>query len=211
MPLVNLLQRKGSGRAFLVLCERWKYSPMADILGQALCGTSTVLLSECVRIDDFNRQAITEEVIALAAGEKLKQVSPIAFGPSTAIAQELCLREPRLVRSMVLFDPRSRPHAGLKDRCLDWLEKSLPMGLPFRLHIKGFDSRPFLQRMRCPVLVISTAEASAHDRFQSRLIAENLPSAWFFQAAGDSLHGMKEYCSLLQVFERVPARCPQNR
>ena len=209
MAQVNLLRKEGAGRAFLLLKEQGMYGEISEALCGALRGTSTVLLVECAQVGDANWQSIADEVAAMVCSEKLKQVSLVAFGLATSIAQNLCLLQPRLVRSMVLFDVCTRPCADWVNQSIDWLEKKLPMGLPFRSRVRGFDGRPFLQRLRCPVLVVSTPGASAHECEQSRLTAESLPTSWIYQAVGEEGKGVEGYCSLVLDFEQVPARCPQ--
>lgn len=209
MGLTSLLRMEGEGRAFLLISEGTAYREAADALFSILRSRSRVMLLESAVISHANWQAVSEEVAQFISAQRLKQVSLAAFGGATAIAQNLCLRHPRLVRSLVLFDVCTRPGADLITRWIDWLEEKLPMGLPFRSRINGFDGRPFLQRLRCPVLVVSSVLAGESEREQARLIAEGMPTAWYFQL--DT--GPQETENLRRClfdFEQIPARCPQK-
>jgi hypothetical protein len=94
----------------------------------------------------------------------------------------------------------------------------LPLGLPLRRVVRGFDSRPFLQRIRCPVLVVSTADDSLEERRDAATMARRMPTAWQMtlqgrnklSVDGGSDERTAEFAQLVVEFSEVPARAPQK-
>jgi hypothetical protein len=75
--------------------------------------------------------------------------------------------------------------------------------------VKGdqFDARPFLQRIRFPVLVIDT-KSVLRDEKESELINRSLPTSWYLKT--DTLESQAVKDALLE-FEDVPAKRPQKK
>jgi hypothetical protein len=85
----------------------------------------------------------------------------------------------------------------------------LPLGLPLRVRSKGFDSKPFVQRIRCPVLVVLSQEAGEFERVQAYELANRIPSAWVVDLL-QAVDPIKEFSDCLDTFEQVPVKCPQK-
>jgi hypothetical protein len=81
----------------------------------------------------------------------------------------------------------------------------LPLGLPFRKDSKGFDARSYLQRIRCPTLVITTSDAERDLQAQAEHESRALATAWF-----DSIDNSIDFMARLVAFMEVPAKRPQK-
>ncbi|MCB9030296.1 MAG: hypothetical protein H6619_04530, partial [Deltaproteobacteria bacterium] len=122
-----------------------------------------------------------------------------------SIVQAFVLKNRKMVRRIVLLNSTTRPHPSLRERFLAWAEKNLPLGLPFRLGSLAFDSRCFLQRIRCPALVLVTGDASQYVRQQAEYLSSHLPTSWFSELLRGSTLSEK-----IELFLDVPAKCPQK-
>jgi len=205
---VQIRADEGTGRAFVLLFERGSAEGEARALLGALSPRHRVLLLEVPVLEPGSWRASAGEVLELLKGQGVRQVSFVAFGPAAAPVQYLCLTEPRFVRTMALVDAVTRPHASRLTRLVDRLESWLPLGLPLRLSGEGFDCRPFLQRIRCPVLIITTPAASEYVRGEGAVMADRLPTAWQVALAAEG--AAEELARLVATFTDVPAKCPQR-
>lgn len=145
----------------------------------------------------------------------LRRITIVASEDGANVAQALCLLDPKLFRRAVLIDPRSRVHPTFSEQLVDKIESYLPVGLPFRASSKGFNSRPFLHRIRCPILVLITKSASLFSQSESEYIAKKIPncyllklgSASYFSAAGEFT---EEVLKLLLDFQETSPKRPQK-
>lgn len=205
---IEVLSDAGKGRAFIVLHERDAY--------REFCERTTGVLSEKTRVVNIalpqvtpnNWRALTEDVLSWIRESSLRQVSFVSFGAAAAIAENVCLRELKLVRTLVMVDATSRAHASGWERFVQRVEASLPLGLPLRRRSDSFDGKPYLQRIRCPALVVTTAEASEHVRSEAVQFEQRLPTAWRLDLSGGDQP--RELATHVLSFEEVPARCPQK-
>jgi pimeloyl-ACP methyl ester carboxylesterase len=205
---LEVLSDAGKGRAFVVLHERDAY--------REFCERTTEMLSEKTRVINLgvpqvlthNWRTLTDEVQLWMREVGLRQVSFVSFGAAAAIAENVCLRDLKLVRTLVLVDATSRAHSSGWERFIQRVEASLPLGLPLRRRSDSFDAKPYLQRIRCPALVVTTAEASEHVRSEASQFEQRLPTAWRLDLSlGDQA---RELATHVLSFEEVPARCPQK-
>ena len=205
---IKIVSDAGKGRTFVVLFERGNYDHLAQTLAESLAAKSRSLLLECAFVSDSNWQALTNELHQQLKNLNIRQCSLVGFGPASSIIQNLCLQDLRLVRTAVLVDASFRPHPTFISRVIDRIERALPLGLPLRQRLTGFDSKPYLQRIRCPVLVVSTAQSSELSRSQSQCLAQALPTSWRTELVAEV--GADELCQQVLEFQEVPARCPQK-
>ena len=91
------------------------------------------------------------------------------------------------------------------------IEQYLPLGLPFRTLNSGFDCKPFLQRIRCPVMLLSSREAGLYLKSEFQVFLKELPSAWGQVLTSEKQHAdySAEVARLIQEFQDIPAKCPQ--
>lgn len=205
---LNKLHDAGQGRAFVVLFEDDKIRSYLDNLTRVLEQRCRVLLLQSKTINIGNWEELTDALARFLSEHGLRQASLIGVGAASVLAQNLALRDIKLVRTLTLIDAACRPHTSAYSRALDWLERSLPMGLPFRHRDKGFYSKPFLQRLRCPTLVVNTSLADNALREQSEVLLSALPTAWYARLAAEN--EAQALCDLLLEFEAVPAKRPQR-
>jgi len=145
---------------------------------------------------------------------KIKRATVCGFGSGGTVAQALALMEPKFVRRLILLDPTTRVAPGWISRAVDRVERMLPLGLPLRPLSQNFDSRPFLHRLRCPVLILTQRGASDYIVAQSRYIASKVPNSWVSTVAdGTTSAGpflTPELKARLRDFLQAPTKRPQK-
>ncbi|NBO19860.1 MAG: hypothetical protein EBV03_11700, partial [Proteobacteria bacterium] len=175
---LSILTDSGSGRPCVVLHERGDSLPLAAALVQTLTAKGRVLQIETPVINDHNWEGLTTELLALLSEKTVRHAAFISFGACGALVQALALQALKMVRTIVLVDASTRAHPSRISRLVDRVEQWLPLGLPLRLAQSGFDAKPFLQRIRCPVLVVSSPAGSAYERSEAAVLEAGLPTAW---------------------------------
>ena len=206
--MISVLSELGQGRAFILLREKGSY-PLADALLAPLAERARVLLLECEAVSAAGWKSLGESLLRTLQERGIRQASFVGFGAGSALVQDLALRELKLVRTLVLVDAETRPHATRLDRVIDRLEQFFPLGLPLRARGRWFDVRPFLHRLRCPTLVVTTPQATAHSRAEAVVFAKQLPTGWSVElSAGEEA---AQLCAHLLRFQDVSAKCPQRR
>ncbi len=207
--LISLVSDSGKGRAFIVLHERGRYAVIAKSIAQTLAQSSrTILLESCVLTDE-NWSEVTDELIHQLTALSVRQASFVGFGASCSTVQHYALIDLKLVRSMALIDGATRAHPSRATLALDWLESHLPLGLPARASSKGFDAKPFLHSLRCPVLVVSSRAGDAHSRAEAQVLSARLPTAWYADISPEP-NEAAALSNLVQNFQQFPAKCPQR-
>ena len=152
----------GSGRPFVLLIEKGDSEPAPRQLVEALQSRTRALLIEAPPILDSGWEEQSAAFGQFLASNGIRQASFVTFGACGSLVQALALREPKLVRTIVFINAATRSHPSAITKFIDRVEHALPLGLPLRLRESGFDAKPFLQRIRCPVLVVTSAKASAN-------------------------------------------------
>jgi hypothetical protein len=145
----------------------------------------------------------------------LRRISILAREDGANIAQALCLLDPKLFRRAVLIDPRSRVHPTFKEQLIDKIESYLPVGLPFRASTIGFNSRPFLHRIRCPILVLISKSASLFSQSESEYIGRKIPNCYIQRLGSFNVFSKRnvfseEILKLLSEFQETSAKRPQK-
>jgi hypothetical protein len=194
-----------SGRVFVVLTEKNKYSSISDEILNVLSTSSKVIKVICDKIDTNSWQFLSEEFHKLLLSTGNRQFSVIAFGDSTTLVKNLYLREPKLIRSLILIDSSYRPHPTGFERTIDWLESKFPIGLPLRKDTNSFNSLAYLQRIRCPVLLITSNSLSPFTKAHTIEASKRIPTCWHV-----SLNDLSEIPQLVLEFHDTPAKCPQK-
>lgn len=203
-----LRNEAGSGRAFLLLVEPQAFVE-ADALHQQLASKTRSLVVESAPVMSSNWTKLTEELLAFIRERGIRQISLIAWGPAATLALNMALLEPKLVRSMVVLDAGMRPRWTWGTRCIDWLEQFLPLGLPLRLRSQEFDARSLLQRIRCPVLVVTSADSTEFLKLQADEMQRRLPTAWRVHLP--ALDAQAALSRTVLEFQEVPAKVPQRQ
>ncbi len=205
---VRIVSDTGVGRAFVILFEQGQYTSYASSVSALLAAEVRVVCMETSLITDNNWKEKSSEALLLVKSIAVKQASFVGFGPACGIVQAVYLREPKIVRTMILIDGSCRPHPGFISSWVDAIEAVLPLGLPLRATSKGFDSRSHLQRIRCPVLVLTLSGTNDFLIREAHIINRAMPTSWYEHLSGDKEHA--ELCRLVKDFQEVPARCPQK-
>lgn len=205
---ISLLSDQGKGRAFVILMEGERYRDFAAHLAESLAARTRVILVQTALLDDHNWRDISTDVIELLKTLALRQVSFVGLGPASTVVQNIVLQEPKLVRMVSLVDASCRPHSTVWSKIIHRLEKSLPLGLPLRSRSDGFDSSPFLQRIRCPALIVLSSFADTFLERQSDLLSSRIPTSWMVRLS--STDQARELSALVLEFEQVPVKCPQK-
>ena len=206
---VRVIRESGKGRAVLIIGEKGApYSTFMEGMFIALAEKARVVEVQIDSVTPKNWQLLTTSLISLMSAHSVRQAHMIACGAAASLIQGVALRDLKLLRTAVLIDATTRPHPSRRDRIIDRLEHALPLGLPFRSGIEGFDSKPYLQRIRCPVLVVTTHHATPFLKSEAEVLATGLPTAWI--ASLPEQNSEQELAALVAEFQEVPAKSPQK-
>jgi len=206
--VVRVVSDGGTGRSFIVLHEPGVYTSFATSLAAVVADKARAILLETDVISDDNWSQLSDAVLEQLQILSIRQASFIGFGAAGSLIQNLYLVQPRLIRTAVLIDASTRPHPDFLTRSIDKLENLLPLGLPLRKHQRGFDSKPFLHRIRCPTLVVISSKSTAYQRSEAEVLNSSLPTSWLLKLESDNevLELEKNTIS----FQEVPAKRPQK-
>ena len=199
---------EGNGRAFVLLYAEDRYRPMVAALGASIADGRRVITIRLPLLNAGNWAKGAAEFRDCIEARGLRHIHLIAFGVATVAAQCFCLGETKSARSLVLVDGLSRFAQLSWQRMMDTIEAALPLGLPWRNPRGVFDSRAWLQRIRCPVLLLSTPLADAFLRDEQRLFSASLPTSWRHELRGDDWQDA--LAGVIEDFLDVPAKCPQK-
>jgi hypothetical protein len=194
-----------SGRTFVILSELGAYLQPSQLAFDALCNSSKVIKLSSSAIQTSTWEDLADQLQQVLSASGVRQFSFVAFGDSSALAQNLYLRDPKSVRAMILVGATYRPHPTLIEKSIDWLESRFPLGLPLRSEGKQFNSLSHLQRIRCPVLLITTESSSMFEVAQAKDAAVRMPTSWHVQ-----LENLDDLADIVAKFQETPAKCPQK-
>jgi pimeloyl-ACP methyl ester carboxylesterase len=203
-----LRSEAGTGRTFILLVERPQCED-AQALHLELARKTRSLVVESAQVLSSNWPILTQELLDFILEKGLRQITFVAWGAAATLVMNVALLEPKLVRSMVVIEAGMRPRWTWFTRCIDWLEKFLPLGLPLRLRSEEFDARSLLQRIRCPVLVVTSARSSEFLKEQADEMLGRLPTAWRVHLP--AANSQFELCRTILEFQEVPAKAPQRQ
>ncbi len=206
-PILRVLFDQGKGRPFIILAEA-SWGEQAQATVKVLAASARVLQLEAPRIDGRNEKNLLENMRLIMQERGIRQAGFVSFGAAGTLVQGLALGDLKLVRAIIFVDATTRPHPTRYQRILDRIEHTLPLGLPLRSQIENFDAKPYLQRMRCPVLVVTSAVAAPHVCAEAAVFAQGLPTAWHVELGDDS--PADSLARLVLEFQDVPVRCPQK-
>ena len=206
--MINLRSDRGSGRPFIIVVEDSAYIEFASAAASVIELRARVLLFETVKITAGNWRELAGNLLLQLKQYNVRQASFIGFAAAAHLVQEACLLDLKSVRTVVLVDPTSRPHPSLFSRLIDRLEQYLPLGLPLRGERREFDGRALLQRIRCPVLLVLSSQATSLSRVDVPIMADRMPTCW--QVKLVSAQPTNEFAELVLEFQEVPAKCPQR-
>ncbi|MCB0333124.1 MAG: hypothetical protein KDD55_06465 [Bdellovibrionales bacterium] len=207
MKDVDVVFEQGKGRTFVVCVEG--DTTVLLPLCQHLAQTARCLLLRVQGVRSNEELEIRIHSIFDALAERnVRQFSCIGFQDACVAVQRLALQEPKRIRTLILIDAVTRPHPTALERVFDWMESHLPLGLPFRVRSKGAHFKPFLQRLRCPVLVVRTNQESPYRESESRVLLEALPTSWAIRWS--SYPDPQGILQEIEDFQDVPVKCPQK-
>jgi len=201
--IVQLQKEIGSGQSLIVLSSDDYFGVRSHLEAVPIQGHKifSITLAEFgSAIDEAARN-----ILALLDKIEVRQATVIGVGNCGAVAISLALAERKRVRRLVLVDTPVRPQIKKIEKIFSWIEARLPLGLPFRSQSEGFDARSYLQRIRCPTLVITTAQASSDIKSQAIHESRSLATAWFKEIAGPGI-----FIDILTQFLDIPAKRPQK-
>lgn len=132
--------------------------------------------------------------------KSLKRLTLIATDWGGPIAIQYAATFPRNVRRVVLLDARARLTQSILELLIEKVEEYLPLGLPLRPLSRAFDPRPILHRVRCPTLILSSAEYQNDAAF----LLARIPNAWSEPLDSEKLS------ERISSFLAVPTKQPQK-
>ena len=150
---------------------------------------------------------VSEAFKNIVVQEKLTRLTLVGVDWGGALVIHYAANNIKNVRRVLFVDAISRPKQLPLEIAFEWIERFLPLGLPFRPISRDFDPRPIIHRVRCPVLVVTTqsksdntVELAAHAKF----LTERLPNAWQTEIAADGFN------QIFESFIGVPTKQPQK-
>jgi hypothetical protein len=172
-----------------------------------------VLICTIDRYSEMDKEA--QSVANTLAAQGFRHGHVIAFGAAANLLLRVYLAFPKVVRSAVLVAPTLRPYPSKWQKLIQTLDGYLPLGLPFRSPLRGFDPLPFLHKVRCPMLILkkvkdlhlpSTSEGEIGIACEA--LARSLPIAWMQECVDG--RGSEGFVEILDSFFAVPAKSPQK-
>lgn len=207
--IIQILKDQGKGRAFCFIQEEKVTNNFSlEELENSFISNSRILVIQTHIISDENWLSISEEILKKLEELNIRQASFVGFGATTSICQHIALVNNKLTRSLVLINPMTRPNPTGLQKIIDRLENFLPLGLPLRQKTKNFDSKPFLQRLRSPLLILTTDDVDHYTERESQIMLKRVPTSWHFKLKKDAAE--KQASELINEFENVPVKCPQK-
>ena len=205
----RILHDQGNGKAIVYVVERGsRYQPAATAIARQTDVAYRSILIEVQSFTETTWQHRAEELASVLQEARIRFACMVALGGVSALVQHLYLASPKTIRSLVLVDATTRPHPSLWTRFLSALEAQLPIGLPFRSKDVVFNGQPFLQRFRCPVLILSTSAATSYRRAQAQILLDTLPTAWKEEIPWEHIADIAP--SLIAEFQSVAVKSPQR-
>lgn len=203
--------KRSSGTVIFLPPSKGKPRWLEDVKGSLLDRFDVVTLRSALpahgQIDSYSSKLIDK-----LADAGVRRVTVVGVGGGGALAQNLAVEFPTVVRRLVLLNATARVSPGLRTRLMDRVEKFLPLGLPLRAAGDDFDARPVLHRVRCPVIVGLSADAPAYEQAQATYLTRVIPSAWYVALPREDRP--KEFAAgLIDSFDEfltVPGRRPQK-
>ena len=196
----------GKGRALVLVREEQAFPELSSLCTSEK-SNGRVLSFISPPVSSTTWKSLSDQFADTCDEHKIRQGLFIGCGDAATLLLHLALHDPRRVRQLVLLDATTSPHPTRRERYLSRMERYLPMGLPFKSKQKGFDARSFLQRIRCPVLVLTSEAASGYLQDEAAILADTLPTAWHLTVDQSQQDELK---LLIDEFQKVPARCPQK-
>jgi pimeloyl-ACP methyl ester carboxylesterase len=166
-------------------------------------------------LDSFSETKSLASFKQSLTSNRLSRFTLLGHGAGVGLAQLASLELHKQVRRLVLLDAVTRPSASSFERFVDWVEGFFPLGLPLRRQGKALDTRVFLHRIHCPVLLLVSNSANKRSIVESEYLAAKLPNAWFLRLKQDcwkdgELEITEEISEVLRTFDQVPTKRPQK-
>lgn len=207
---IRLIAEHGSGKTIVSVYEKNHSSgQFAETIARSLPESFRSILLEVDSFHERNWQERARELEDYITSMGVRFACFVSYGSVGSLTQHLYLALPRAVRSMVMIDPTTRPHPSRWTRIVSSIEEHLPVGLPFRSADSVFNSRPFLQRFRCPILILTTAHATGYQQAEARILLDTLPTAWHETVQNTAI--TSRIPELLIDFQAVAVKSPQRK
>lgn len=203
---VLLESTKGSGRPVLIFYSDLRYTSVGRAVFSAVGEDRQSLILRTSPVTMDNWKLLAGSISETVRANGVRHAHVVALGDTAIPAQQLYLSDMKGLRSMVLVDGVARLRSNELGRLAGMLDEYLPLGLPLRNQSGGLDSRSFLHRIRCPVLLVTTPLAGTFEKAESRALSAGLPTSWHADAEGK---GFPDVIGLfVKDFLDVPSKCP---
>lgn len=193
----------GSGRPTVIVSEVGAYADVTQALIKSAAEGRVVWL-ECSAVTDESWAHLAERALVIWKERKLKQARVVGLGAAAVLAQKIALEDPKEIRNLAIIDGAPVAKQGWWQRTLSKLDELSPFGLPFRVTGKGFDARPFLHRLRCPVLLVEYLGGG-----ELKLLERLIPTAGFLSLSAVP-QKVAALCDAVQKHQSVPAKFPMR-
>ncbi len=201
---------EGNRTVLLIICDSSLEEGTLRTLAQYFGDKISVFLSPYQAVSTN----ITEQAVAIARElqqmHKIKRVNVFGIGRGSHLAQTLATHCPKVVRRVILLNPSSTDSLSLFGQLVHQIEKLFPAGLPLSGSKKTFDIRSSLHRIRCPTLVLASAEAVPLFKSEAKFIAKKIPNSWLKEVANPTnKEGLLEIEKCVEEFLEVSVKSAQ--
>lgn len=149
---------------------------------------------------------VSDELDASLVARGIRHCPIVGVGEGAIIAHYLAVYRPKLCQSLILIDPVFERLSTWLSRLVDRIERVLPLGLPLRVGTDSFLPAPFLHRIRCPTLVVSSRGTGVGGEDATALMTQRIPNGWYESVKADA-----EVADCIRSFLPVRHRYPMRR
>ena len=218
-PRITFGREQGEGKALvLVRTMGENTSPASEVTAISRwcetlltgCLTFSRVLELCVvpPQSGVEWEQTSAQLEAALADRGLRHCPIIGIGESALMVHHFAVFRPKICQSIILIDPVFQLSATRMTRLVNWIEQILPLGLPLRVGTDSFISAPFLHRIRCPTLVISSAGEGDEQEEATSSMTRRIPNGWFKRLDLEAQEAdlIESVSSFLPVRHRYPMR-----
>lgn len=148
-------------------------------------------------------EGLAAELSDVLRSQGVPRATIIATGQASLLAQAMFLHRKKQFRKLVLLGGHARQPLSRLAKLIDRIDSLSPFGLPLSVPGDDFDSRPYLHKIDCPVLLLDSYTYGTC----AKSLKERLPCAWRKIVKKEDALSFSEY---IESFLSVQARCPQK-
>ncbi|MCI5065639.1 hypothetical protein MRY87_07940 [bacterium] len=202
---------RGKGRAVCLLRDEQYGGALfqpdtssLETLREVLSEKNTLHEVSFPHLSGRNFSEVEEAFFEYLEQQRIRQATFVTTGSLSMLLWKVAIREQKRIRNALVIGGETRPLHSSWEQVSSWLERKLPLGLPFRVQEGNFHALPFLQRFRFPVFLFTEEHASLRLKQEAEVLARELPISWCVPSDSQDLS------QIYRQLQEVPAKCPQK-